>query len=244
MINILKRGVFLTRNFGVVYAIRKGLIFFVSKSVKFLNNLFFKNNSKNHWNFRFLTDWVFVGGSNQTLYFACGLFANIDKKELEDVKTIIDFGCGTGDSSIVFNIFLPKANVFLHDFSQVAVKKGLKKYERFLNVGKANLEIQKFDLVYTSNVIEHVLDPRLFVEELINLTNKYVIIQCPYKEYHPDGKNITPQNPISEHFWTIDNEFLNKYIYVHEEFDWTYKVGIVPMAWQGGEQVFIFGKLN
>ena len=192
MINILKRGVFLIRNFGVIYAIRKGLIFFVAKVVKFLNNLFFKNNSKNHWNFRFLTDWVFVGGSNQTLYFACGLFANIDKKELENVKTIIDFGCGTGDSSIVFNIFLPKANVFLHDFSEVAVKKGLKKYERFLNVGIANLEIQKFDLVYTSNVIEHVLDPKLFVEELINLTNKYIIIQCPYKEYHPDGKNITP----------------------------------------------------
>lgn len=242
MINILKRGVFLIQNFGVIYAIRKGIIFFIAKIVKFLNNLFYKNNSKKYWNFRFLTDWVFVGGSNQTLYFACGLFANIDKKELENVKTIIDFGCGTGDSSIVFNIFLPKATVFLHDFSEVAVKKGLKKYERFLNVEKANLEFQKFDLAYTSNVIEHVLDPGLFVKELINLTNKYIIIQCPYEEYHPDGKNITPQNPISEHFWTIDKEFINKYVYVHKEFDWTYKVGKVPMAWQGGEQVFIFGK--
>ena len=244
MINILKRGVFLIQNFGVIYTFRKGTIFIVAKTVKFLNNIFFRNNSKNHWNFRFLTDWVFVGGSNQTLYFACGLFANIDKKELENVKTIIDFGCGTGDSSIVFNIFLPKATVFLHDFSEVAVKKGLKKYERFLSVGRANLEFQKFDLVYTSNVIEHVLDPGLFVKDLINLTKKYIIIQCPYKEYHPDGKKITPQNPISEHFWTIDEEFIKKYIYLYEEFDWTYKVGIVPMAWQGGEQVFIFGKLK
>ena len=158
--------------------------------------------------------------------------------------SLLDFGCGTGDSSIVFNIFLPKAKVFLHDFSEVAVKKGLKKYERFLNVRRADIETQKFDLVYTSNVIEHVLDPKVFVEDLIRLTKRYILIQCPYKEYHPDGKKITPQNPISEHFWTIDEEFIEKHIYVHQDFDWRHTTGVVPMAWQGGEQVFIFGKLK
>jgi SAM-dependent methyltransferase len=172
------------------------------------------------------------------------LFANIDRKEIENVNTIIDFGCGTGDSSIVFNIFLPDAKVFLHDFSKVAVKKGLKKYGRFLNVGEANIENQKFDLVYSSNVIEHVLKPKLFVKDLIKLSKKYIIIQCPYKEYDPDGGNITPENPVSEHFWTIDEEFLDNYIFVNKEFEWTYKVGVVPMAWPGGRQIFIFGKLK
>lgn len=242
MINILKRGIFLAQNYGIIYALRKGITFIYAKSIKSLNKLLFKNNSRNHWNFRFLTDWTFVGGSNQTLYFACGLFANIDKKELENVKTIIDYGCGTGDSSIVFNIFLPKANVFLHDFSEIALKKGLKKYERFINVERANIETQKFDLVYTSNVIEHVLRPGVFVKDLIKLSNKYIIIQCPYKEYHPDGRKITPENPISEHFWTIDEEFINKFVKINEEFIWSFKVGVVPMAWQGGDQVFILGK--
>ena len=245
MIKILKRGFFLAKNFGVMYAMKKGINFLVAKTIKSLNSLFFKNNSKNHWDFRFLTDWAFVGGSNQTLYFACGLFANIDRKEIENVRTILDFGCGTGDSSIVFNIFLPKAKVFLHDFSQVAVKEGLKKYKRFLNVEAANLENKEnFDLVYSSNVIEHVLKPELFVRDLIKISKKYVIIQCPWKEYHPDGKNITPENPVSEHFWTIDEGFLEKYVFANKEFEWTYKVGVVPMAWQGGEQVFIFGKLK
>ena len=42
--------------------------------------------------------------------------------------------------------------------------------------------MEKVDLVYCSNVIEHVDDPRSFVDELLEASEKYVLIQAPWEE--------------------------------------------------------------
>ena len=97
-------------------------------------------------------------------------------------------------------------------------------------------------MVYSSNVIEHVSDVKIILDSMIKLTKKYILIQCPWNEFNPlNSKKISPKNPHGEHVHTIDTKFLKKYLFIYRNFLWTYKVGIVPMAWHGGKQVFIFG---
>ena len=55
---------------------------------------------------------------------------------------------------------------------------------------------------------------RKWTEELIwaeRITKKYILIQCPWKEFHPlNHKKISLKNPNGEHVHTIDSQFLKK----------------------------------
>ncbi len=240
-INNLNRGLYIAKEQGVLAALQKGIKFFWAKSIANIGSMMYEVNSQEYWDFRMQYDWNFVGGGEQTMYFAAGLFANVDYSKIKNVETVLDYGCATGDSSIILKIFLPKAKISLFDISKVGVSKAILKYSRFIPVEKYSQD-KKYDLVYSSNVIEHVDNPKAFVQNIIELSNKYIIIQCPWKELHYlNNQLITPQNQTSEHKWTIDEDFFNKYI-DNEKVTWVKTIGVVPMAWQGGEQVFFFGE--
>ena len=59
---------------------------------------------------------------------------------------------------------------------------------------------QTWDCIICSHVIEHVEDPKKFVERLIELSNDYVIIACPWEEKEPLSPN---------HINVIDQQFIN-----------------------------------
>lgn len=225
---------------GLSYVFNKTLVFVYSKFINLVAAIFFSTNSKQYWNFRLKYAWTFVSGPFQTLLFATSAFANSKIKDLK-INSVLDYGCGTGDSSIIFKIFFEKAKIYLYDLSDSGAKSGLVKYSRFIDVYSYKKKI-KYDLVYSSNVIEHVSDVKIILESMIKLTKKYILIQCPWKEFHPlNYKKISPKNPHGEHVHTIDIQFLKKNLFIYKNFLWSYKVGIVPMAWQGGKQLFILG---
>ena len=218
----------------------KTLVFVYSKFVNLVAAFFFKTNSKKYWDFRLKYAWSFVSGPFQTLLFATSAFAYSKIKDLK-INSVLDYGCGTGDSSIIFKIFFEKAKIYLHDLSDLGVKSGLVKYSRFIDVLPIKKNI-KYDLVYSSNVIEHVSEVKIILDSMIKLTKKYILIQCPWNEFNPfNSKKISPKNPHGEHVHTIDTKFLKKNLFIYKKFLWTYKVGIVPMAWHGGKQVYILG---
>lgn len=225
---------------GLSYVLNKTLVFVYSKFINLVAAIFFSTNSKQYWNFRLKYAWTFVSGPFQTLLFAASAFANSKIKDLK-INSVLDYGCGTGDSSIVFKIFFKKAKIYLYDLSDSGAKSGLVKYSRFIEVYSIKKKI-KYDLVYSSNVIEHVSDVKIIVESMIKLSKKYILIQCPWKEFHPlNYKKISPKNPHGEHVHTIDIQFLKKNLFIYKNFLWSYKIGIVPMAWHGGKQVFVLG---
>ena len=240
-IAIIRRGFYIMQTQGVLTALRKTIIYFWAKIIGLIGRILFQANSKKYWNFRMKYDWNFVGGGDQTLYLSAGALANIDLHKLKDIRSVLDFGCATGDSSILLKIFFPEVKIYLHDLSEVGVEKALIKYSRFLPVHKYTKGTTA-DFVYNSNVIEHVPNPKDLVNELIECSSKYILIQCPWKEMHPiNGKLITPDNQSDEHTWTIDETFFEKYI-KDSRVNWTLTTGIVPMAWEGGVQAFYFGE--
>ena len=198
-------------------------------------------NSKSYWNIRLLFNWN-ISGEEQTKDFAESLFKYINFESLDKVNSILDFGCAYGNSVESFNKYLPHAEIYLWDLSQFGLSIALRKFGS-KNVYKWDNK-KKCDLVYCSNVIEHVNDLNNFINNLIKASRKYVIIQCPFQETHQDGRKLTPNDPIGEHIWTIDDDFIDKY-FIKPCFSSTkVKIGMSPKAWPFGKQLFFLGKLK
>jgi len=240
--NLIKRAFHIGKIEGWVSVLWKTYRYFLSKIVTYLASKMFVVNSQEYWNFRMKYDWSAVGGGGQTQLFAASLFANVPKLAEEKIGTILDYGCATGDSSIILRIFFPAAKIYLYDLSEIGLSQAIGTYKRFVDVSpwKSN---QKVDFVYSSNVIEHVNNPRVFVNTLIEASNCFVVIQCPWKEFHSSGEKLSVENPSHEHIWTIDEEFFDKYI-KDDRVEWSHTTGIVPMAWEGGVQAYFFGVIK
>ena len=195
-------------------------------------------NSKRYWDTRLKFAWNQVGGNSQTLEFARAMESCIDLEYKEQVKTVLDYGCAAGDSVPVLKTMFGPARIFLHDLSDVGVTNALKKYQVFTPV-KWDRQ-SKVDFVYCSNVIEHVLEPADFVRVLTDISERYLVIQCPWEEYGPDGHPITPQDSQGEHIWTIDKAFLNRHLPL-DGWGWVGKLADVPVAWPSGKQLVLLG---
>jgi len=131
--SLIKRFYIFYKFGGLFYVLKKTLVFVYSKFVNLVATLFFPTNSKQYWDFRLKYAWSFVSGPFQTLLFATSAFANSNIKSLK-INSVLDYGCGTGDSSIIFKIFFEKAKIYLYDLSDLGVKSGLVKYSRFIDV--------------------------------------------------------------------------------------------------------------
>lgn len=197
-------------------------------------------NGAKYWDLRMRKSWRAVGGHEQTQSFAISMLANLN---ISDIKpsSILDFGCATGDSAPILFTAFPDSIVYLHDISASGVNEGLRRYGSYVPVRRWQGE--QVDLLYSSNVLEHFEDPHAFFALLSESKPKYVIVQCPWEERFPDGSRITSDTPNGEHFQTIDQEFLDKYI----PKGWTISqvtTEKAPLAWPFGQQLFILLETN
>lgn len=122
---------------------------------------------------------------------------HIEKREC----MIVDLGCGTGELVQVIHDERPEALLIGVDFAEEAIKRAEVLQGQnvdFLraDVTKTGLTPNNFDYVVTSEVLEHLEEPKKLIEEAARLLK-------------PGGKLIltTPfQNhiPSEEHIWSFD----------------------------------------
>jgi ubiquinone biosynthesis O-methyltransferase len=147
------------------------------------------------------------------------------KNELRNIqnKNILDVGCGDG----VLSYFFARegADVSGLDYSAIAIafaKERTKKYSIDFRQGSAYelpFEDNSFDIVISSDVIEHLEDVSLYLSEIKRVAkdNAYIIISTPikYTEYPLDKEHIVEWFP-DEYKHVIDNEMgKSKYYYSH-----------------------------
>jgi len=137
-----------------------------------------------------------------------------------DVKSILDIGCG---SAWVAEFFTNKSvKVYSFDISLINTIRAKEKVPDPLNnplVGDAfslPLRSHSIDCVIASEVIEHVIDPKLFVKELFRVVKPggSVIITTPYKEVLRYSLCIhcNKKTPINAHLHSFDENVLSSLI--------------------------------
>lgn len=226
---------------GLSVAIHKALKFGPIIIIKNFGQAIFKINSKAYWNYRLLLNWNNAGGPEQTEDFAESFFEYVDFAEIE-FNSVIDFGCALGDSCSVFKKKNDKLDIFLWDVSSIGLSEAVKRNKKY--DAKKWDQSTKADLVYCSNVVEHIPDTASFVEELCRASKQWVCIQGPYNETHEDGKLITPEKPNGEHVWTINDKFIEKFFKL-PIFEKTITfIGEAPAGWPFGKQFYFVGKLK
>jgi hypothetical protein len=223
----------------MIYRANRKLKRIIVKGVGYFTGI----NSKKYWDHRFSSNWEIQNGRTQSTLFATG-FSLTNFARSINPKSVLDYGCGLADSMPVLKMAFPEASLHFYDFSSVAMDKASLNYGTIANAYDFN-DPRKFELVYCSNVIEHIKDEHLFdfLNNLIARADKFVIIQAPFQEYLEDGSRISSYNKSSEseHERTIDLDLLE---YLNKEFltlKWSYELMRIPIAWDKGDQVFFIG---
>lgn len=107
-------------------------------------------------------------------------------KNLQEVKTILEIGCGTGIYPIDNKELFKGMRYTGVDISESSIEFCKKKSDFNFICGdflKTNF-IEKFDLVFSTGVIDHVYDINGFLDKVVDITNKYAYINS-YRGYFP-----------------------------------------------------------
>jgi SAM-dependent methyltransferase len=157
-------------------------------------------NSREYWEGRFSSNnWSAYNGGKQSEFFVQMAVKFFPGWLTDEINTngldICDAGCAEGEGAALLKKFFPRSNVTGVDFSQSAVDKASK---NFPDVSFSCEDIKSlrsdYDVVFTSNVLEHFVNPFEILEKLASHAKKYLIAVVPSKEY----------NLIGEHFYTFE----------------------------------------
>ena len=108
-------------------------------------------------------------------------------KNKEDVKSVLEIGCGIGTYPIEFKKYFDKKDYLGIDIGNPAIKycKQNSNFE-FMCGDIIDMELdKKFDLVFSHAVIDHVYDIDAFIKKIVNLSKKHVYVSA-YRGYFPD----------------------------------------------------------
>ena len=96
----------------------------------------------------------------------------------------LEFGCGTGDLCRLLNDYHPAKYVGV-DIAKFAIDYAIDSNEnenvKFKNINILFEDIGKYDLVITSNTLEHFKNPYVVIDRLLSIGDKLLML-LPYNE--------------------------------------------------------------
>ncbi|AOB33985.1 hypothetical protein AKI39_23605 [Bordetella sp. H567] len=199
-------------------------------------------NSEGYWTRRFHDDWESLGGPEQTRFFYKTALDNLPKWFSEKIRrekaSMCDWGCATGDGTDLLAQILDVPVVGV-DFSDVAIQTARGRYSKpeFQAVDYLSRENRpsqaKYDILFTSNTLEHFPNPQEVLKDLAVLARKYLVVLVPFREY----------DRHHEHEATFDQE--NIPISIADRFDLVFSrvvdlSGHQPSYWAGEQILLIY----
>lgn len=117
----------------------------------------------------------------------------------DDVKTILDVGCGNG---IITNLLAEKWDVTGLDSSREALEH-VKTEKVLSSATDLPFDDKSYDLVLSSEMLEHLNDSDLAqaIAEIVRVARKYVLITVPNSEYLPISHTKCPKCSTVFHAW-------------------------------------------
>jgi len=145
-------------------------------------------NSREYWNNRFQSgSWDELGGQDQTLFFNKLALSYLPQWIYDDIESknlsIIDVGCAEGSGTSLIKNTFSRSNVVGVDFSESAIEFATRSYPacEFKCQDLDNIS-DNYEVVFSSNVLEHFVDPFNKLEKLKSICDKYLILLLPFQE--------------------------------------------------------------
>ena len=201
-------------------------------------------NSDAYWDNRFDDDWESLQGPAQSRFFARIVIENLPRWLIEQLQrqslTLCDWGCAQGDGTDVWASYIDSERLTGVDFSSVAIEQAAQRYPsiKFLNENWLDNQANKkseFDVVFSSNTLEHFHKPYDVLEVLCTRAAKAIVIAIPYREL----------DRHHEHFYTFLPENIPSRIGNGFRMVWSRVIDCrhLPNAYWNGEQIIlVFGK--
>lgn len=151
-------------------------------------------NSREYWEQRFRNDWDASGGEAQSRFFARLALGAMPAWFLARLReadfSLCDWGCaeGAGTEFLAEEIGIPVTGI---DFSEEAIRLARHRHSRAeflaLDVLAAPLG-RRFDVVFSSNTLEHFRAPWEAFDAIAAMAGRYVALLLPYREtqLHPE----------------------------------------------------------
>src|SRR5215510_8116386 len=148
-------------------------------------------NSNGYWDRRFRENWEELGGREQSRFFArlavarlpSWLFQNISRRQL----SVAVWGCAQGDGTDFLATYIDSSRLTGVDFSVVATEQAAQRYPHLSFLQEDWLEDStnpsaSYDVVFSSNVLEHFHRPYVVLEKLARRARKVVALVLPFRE--------------------------------------------------------------
>jgi len=158
-------------------------------------------NSSHYWDERFNVGWKENNGIEQSQFFSRIAVDNFPAWFIRYVEqyqpSFCDWGCALGDGTMILHELLSLENTTGIDFSTVAIEQARSSYPciRFIATDILNDEnFPQFDIIFSSNTLEHFKNPWKILEKLSCSAKKFIIVMVPFQEY----------DRHFEHFYTFE----------------------------------------
>lgn len=145
-------------------------------------------NTQEYWENRFQTgDWDMNEGEEQSTFFAKvaeeafpgWLKSDLQKNEWE----VIDYGCAEGDGTAYLARLYPSCRFLGIDFSENAVRIARNKFPFcHYEAGDITKELRKTDVVFSSNTLEHLTEPKKLLQAMVESANYCAIVLLPIED--------------------------------------------------------------
>ena len=161
-----------------------------------------KINSNTYWNTRFVENWESFQGPAQSRFFARIAIEHLPSWLINQLKlkslSFADWGCAQGDGTDVLANYVDHKQLTGVDFSAAAIEQAAIRYPslRFINedwLEENGSNRKDFDIVFSSNTLEHFHDPFDALHYLCERAKKAVVLALPYRELER----------IDEHFFSF-----------------------------------------
>lgn len=195
-------------------------------------------NSKEYWENRFSeNDWNKYEGDKQSKFFsqvAVNAFPEWFKEELHQNQwDILDVGCAEGDGTAVLARNFPSCHIVGMDFSDFAIQRAKAKVPNcdFIT-GDATAQIEPVDVVFSSNTLEHLNNPRRVLENFCQSSQKYTVLLLPFEDHLGIKEHI---NIFVRSFFPV--KIHNCYLKFYTVIDCTH---MEPTYWPGKQILLIY----
>jgi SAM-dependent methyltransferase len=138
-------------------------------------------------------DMKVIGPASKWLRFLIFDIINDNIKKSE-IKSVLDFGCGEGTTTYYLAKELNDSKIVGADFSETGISNAKKFYKlnnlKFVHDENSSSVNEKYDLITSFEVLEHIDDWKQTLKSLATSTNKYLLLSFPTGKMRPFEINV------------------------------------------------------